>query len=108
MLDYASRAIDPYVNSRAGFEFTANAAVDDAAGDGVRRLEMSFDVRAAGHYDAGFAGWASFIRNFQREFGSNLLVGGDIDARSERGYWVHVTAARRATGTRCSAARSVA
>ena len=63
MLDYASRAIDPYVNSRAGFEFTANAAVDDAAGDGVRRLEMSFDMRAAGHYDTGFAGWASFIES---------------------------------------------
>ena len=63
MRDYAARAIDPYVNSRAGFEFTADAALDDAAGDGVRRLEMSFDVRGAGHYDAGFAGWASFIGN---------------------------------------------
>ena len=61
MLDYASRTIDPYVNSRAGFEFTAHAAVDDAAADGVRRLEMSFDVRAAGHYDTGLGGWSSFI-----------------------------------------------
>ena len=61
MLDYASRTIDPYVNSRAGFEFTAHAAVADAAADGVRRLEMSFDVRAAGHYDTGFDGWSSFI-----------------------------------------------
>ena len=63
MRDYAARAIDPYVNSRAGFEFTADAALEDAAWDGVRRLEMSFDVRAAGHYDTGFAGWASFIEN---------------------------------------------
>ena len=63
MRDYAARAIDPYVNSRAGFEFTADAALEDGAGDGVRRLEMSFDVRGAAHYDARFAGWASFIGN---------------------------------------------
>ena len=30
MLDYASKALDPYINSLAGFEFTAEAAVDDA------------------------------------------------------------------------------
>ena len=48
------------------------------------------------------------VPSAQREFGSNLLFGGDIDARSESRYWVHVTAARRAAGTRCSAARSVA
>ena len=63
MRDYSARAIDPYVKSRAGFEFTAGAALQDAAGDGVRRLEMSFDVRGAAHYDAGFTGWASFIEN---------------------------------------------
>ena len=62
MLDYATRAIDPHVNSRAGFEFTAGAAVADATRDGVRRLEMSFDVRSAGHFKAGFAGFTSFIR----------------------------------------------
>ena len=79
MLDYASRAIDPYVNSRAGFEFTANAAVDDAAADGVRRLEMSFDVRAASHYDAGFAGWASFIESLVKRHRDR------IDLRPELG-----------------------
>ena len=79
MLDYASRAIDPYVNSRAGFEFTANAAVDDAVGDGVRRLEMSFDVRAAGNYDAGFAGWASFIESLVKRHRDR------IDLRPELG-----------------------
>ena len=52
-------------HARLGFDsparFTAHAAVDDAAADGVRRLEMSFDVRVAGHYDTGFDGWSSFI-----------------------------------------------
>ena len=66
MRDYAARAIDPHVKSRAGFEFTADAALEDAAIDGVRRLEMSFDVRGAAHYDAGFAGWVSFIGNLVR------------------------------------------
>ena len=62
MLEYASKALDPYINSLNGFEFTAEAAVDDAIKDGVRRLEMSFDVRSAGHFKTGFAGFAAFIR----------------------------------------------
>ena len=62
MLDYASKALDPYINSLAGFEFTAEAAVVDAMQDGVQRLEMSFDVRSAGHFETGFAGFAAFIR----------------------------------------------
>ncbi len=62
MLDYASESIDPYVNSLAGFKFTADAAVDDATRDGVRLLEMSFDVRAVGRFEDGVAGFAAFIR----------------------------------------------
>lgn len=62
MLDYASKALDPYINSLAGFEFTAETAVDDAIKDGVRRLEMSFDMRSAGHFEAGFVDFTSFIR----------------------------------------------
>ncbi len=62
MLDYTSKALDPYINSLAGFEFTAEAAVVDAMQDGVQRLEMSFDVRSAGHFETGFAGFAAFIR----------------------------------------------
>ena len=61
MEDYAGRALYPYMNSRAGFEFTSGASLDDAIEDGIRRLEMSFDVRSAGHFEAGFTGFASFI-----------------------------------------------
>ena len=79
MLDYASRAIDPYVNSRAGLEFTADAAVVDAIEDGVRRLEMSFDVRAARHYATGFDGVAPFIEGLVRRHRDR------IDLRPELG-----------------------
>ena len=79
MLDYASKALDPYINSLAGFEFTAEAAVDDAIKDGVRRLEMSFDVRSAGHFEAGFVGFASFIRELVERYRER------IDLRPELG-----------------------
>ena len=83
MRDYAARAIDPYVNSRAGFEFTLDAALEDAAGDGVRRLEMSFDVRAAGHYDTGFAGWASFIENLVKRHRHRVDLGPELGIARE-------------------------
>ena len=79
MLDYASKALDPYINSLAGFEFTAEAAVDDALKDGVRRLEMSFDVRSAGHFKTGFAGFTAFIRQLVERYREQ------IDLRPELG-----------------------
>ena len=79
MLDYASEAIDPHINSLAGFEFTAEAAVDDASRDGVRLLEMSFDVRSVGHFEAGFAGFASFIQKLVERYRDR------IDLRPELG-----------------------
>ena len=79
MLDYASKALDPYINSLAGFEFTAEAAVDDAIKDGVRRLEMSFDVRSAGHFETGFAGFTAFIRQLVERYREQ------IDLRPELG-----------------------
>ena len=63
MEDYAGRALYPYLNSRKACEFTARAAVEEAIEDGVRRLEMSFDVRSAGHFETGLAGFASFIQD---------------------------------------------
>ena len=79
MLDYASKALDPYINSLAGFEFTAEAAVDDAIKDGIRRLEMSFDVRSAGHFETGFVGFTAFIRQLVERYREQ------IDLRPELG-----------------------
>ena len=79
MLRYASRALDPYINSLAGFQFTAESAVEDAVEDGVRRLEMSFDVRSAGHFETGVAGFASFIGQLMERHR------GRIDLRPELG-----------------------
>jgi adenosine deaminase len=45
MRQYIRDALYPYINSRAGFEFTAQQSVDEAVRDGVAILEMSLDVR---------------------------------------------------------------
>lgn len=98
MRDYAARAIDPYVNSREGFGFTAVAALEDAAGGGVRRLEMSFDVRAAGHYTAGYAGWA-FIENLVKRHRHRIGLRPELGiAREIAGKWrVRPVSAKRST-----------
>ena len=62
MEDYAGKTLYPYLRSREACEFIARAAVEEAIEDGVRRLEMSFDVRSASHFRTGIEGFASAIR----------------------------------------------
>lgn len=77
--DYAARVLGPHISSREAFEFTAAAAIGDAIEDGVRCLEMSFDVRSASHFASGFAEFASTIQNLTERFRDR------IDLRPELG-----------------------
>ncbi len=63
MEDYAGKALYPYLRSREACEFIARAAVEESMEDGVRLLEMSFDVRSASHFETGIEGFSSAIRN---------------------------------------------
>lgn len=79
MDDYAARVLGPHISSREAFEFTAAAAIGDAIEDGVRCLEMSFDVRSASHFESGFAEFATTIQNLTERFRDR------IDLRPELG-----------------------
>ena len=79
MEDYASRVLAPHISSRAAFEYTSEAALDDAREDGIRRLEMSFDIRTAGHFVDGFTGFASAIGDLKERHGKT------VDLRPELG-----------------------
>lgn len=79
MDDYATRVLGPHIGSREAFEFTANAALDDAIKDGVRFLEMSFDVRSASHFEGGFAEFASTILKLRERYRNR------VDLRPELG-----------------------
>ncbi len=45
MIKYAQEVLYPHTISCAGFQFTAESAIQDAIDDGISRLEMSMDVR---------------------------------------------------------------
>ena len=45
MIRYSNEVLYPHTVSFAGFQFTAESAIQDAIEDGVIRLEMSMDVR---------------------------------------------------------------
>ena len=79
MDDYAARVLGPRIGSRAAFEFTAAAAIGDAIEDGVRFLEMSFDVRSVSHFEGGFAEFASAIQSLRERYRDR------IDLRPELG-----------------------
>lgn len=61
MKAYARHTLHPYLNTRAGFEFTAEAAIRDAIDDGVTRLEMSCDARFALFYPDQEHGLIAFL-----------------------------------------------
>ncbi len=88
MEDYAIRVLGPHISSRAAFEFTAGAAINDAIEDGVRCLEMSFDVRSAGHFERGFAEFASTIQELRERYCDR------IDLRPELGIPREIVADR--------------
>ena len=50
MMSYAGGILYPFIDSRKGFEFTAESALKDAVEDGVKILEMSFDTRYSQFY----------------------------------------------------------
>lgn len=61
MMKYAGSALYPYINSQAGFEFTADAAIRDAMEDGVRILEISVDAKFAFLYTDQVKGLHQFL-----------------------------------------------
>lgn len=49
-IDYLRAYLHPYIYTREGFEFSIDAALQEAAEDGVVRLEMSIDAQMYGVY----------------------------------------------------------
>ena len=80
MMAYANAVLASSIKHREGFEFVAVSAMDDAVGDGVVMLEMSFDIRLAGFYPDGVAGLCEFIETLVERYR------GQADLRPELGF----------------------
>jgi adenosine deaminase len=63
MINYAHVVLYPHIMTRAGFEFTAASALQEAIEDGVMKLEMSLDMRFISMYDSLPDGFLSFVSN---------------------------------------------
>ena len=74
MLDYAAIAVDPYLNNRKAFEFTARAALDHACSNGIVHLEVSFDIRAMLHFRDGLQGLSAFVSSLVAQSRSHLRL----------------------------------
>jgi len=61
MITYAHEMLYPHIMSRAGFEFTAASALEEAVEDGVTKLEMSLDMQFIAKYDSVPDGFLSFV-----------------------------------------------
>lgn len=68
MIKYAHGELYPHIMTRAGFEFTAESAVQEAVEDGVARLEMSLDVRFVSLYESGPDGFLSLVSHLVEQY----------------------------------------
>ena len=60
MMDCAGSTLYPYICSQEGFEFTADAAIQDAIEDGVSLLETSVDVKSLFYIQIEYTGYTNF------------------------------------------------
>jgi len=68
MIKYSHGELYPHIMTRAGFEFTAESAVQEAVEDGVARLEMSLDVRFVSLYESGPDGFLSLVSHLVEQY----------------------------------------
>jgi len=74
MLSYARQTLFPFINSRKGFEFTAEYAIVDAIEDGVKVLEVSFGTRFALFYPDGLKGFISFLDSLSAKYDGEIML----------------------------------
>ena len=74
MMSYVRQTLNPYINSRKGFEFTAEYATQDAIEDSVRALEMSFGVRFALFYPDRDRGLVHFVDSLRTKHKNRIVL----------------------------------
>ena len=93
MMDCAGSTLYPYIHSQEGFEFTADAAIQDAIEDGVSLLETSVDVKFAFLYSGRVYGLHQFLSSLLDRYQDRITVHveigfsrGDSEERLDMAY----------------------
>jgi adenosine deaminase len=84
MITYSHGVLYPHIMTRAGFEFTAESAVQEAFEDGVVRLEMSLDVRFMSLYESIPDGFLSFVSHLVEQFRDRIDFRPEIGISKDR------------------------
>lgn len=84
MINYAHGELYPHIMTRAGFEFTAESAVQEAIEDGVARLEMSLDVRFVSLYESVPDGFLSFVAHLVEQYRDRIDFRPEIGMSKDR------------------------
>jgi len=84
MINYSHGVLYPHIMTRAGFEFTAESAVQEAVEDGVARLEMSLDVRFVSLYTSVPDGFLSFVARLVERYRDRIDFRPEIGMSKDR------------------------
>ena len=74
MMSYAREVLNPHINTRKGFEFTAEYAVKDAIEDHIETLEMSFGTRFALFYPNREQGMMAFVEALRVKYEAEIRL----------------------------------
>jgi adenosine deaminase len=84
MQEYSHKELYPVINNKAGFEFTAERTIMEAARDGVTLLEMSLDVNFSTWYPGSLNGFLDFVGKLARKYAASIEFRPEIGVSKNR------------------------
>jgi adenosine deaminase len=84
MIKYAHEVLYPHTDTLAGFQFTAQSALEDAIQDGVTILEMSMDVRFISLFVKGSDSFLTFVGDLVKNYKNRLDFRPEIGMSKDR------------------------
>jgi adenosine deaminase len=84
MIRYAQEVIYPHTLSCAGFQFTAESAIQDAIDDGIARFEMSMDVRFIALFETVPDGFLTFVSDLLERYKDRIDFRPEIGMSKDR------------------------
>lgn len=84
MIKYSNDVLYPHTVTLAGFQFTAESAIQDAIEDGVTKLEMSMDVRFISLFETGPDAFFTFVSQLVNRYKDRLDYRPEVGMSKDR------------------------
>lgn len=84
MIKYSHDVLYPHTDTRSGFQFTAESAIQDTIDDGVTRLEMSMDMRFISLFEPAHDAFFMFVSDLVDRYRDRIDFRPEIGMSKDR------------------------